>query len=523
MEFYQTKDRLQEIATIDFRILTAHYAKYQSFEENHRQKLAKTIIYSIFEADIDKILTKADFKYLAALVVELFPTETIGTYYVPSHKGSSPTGKLFSCYRNLRNTLAQVGLISRDTRNNLQPSTTIDAFPDSPGVGDESDNNILEGINTLRLDANKKFPHIENIDVKKSISSIAPKILDKVKLLRNETKAVSLLKEYLNDKKVDQSLLALILLPFIFSPAPFKRSWDDSASTSTAKHSKADAYRYFCSHFKTKEEMGTFDETSTVSSADPLPPRIYIIGCLKKAPTAVILLDDIEYEISDPLDAFDVMFKIFIGLNLKYPRQSVIVWTFIERFVYRLHQNHINNSQLLTIINEMTNYAGKTLNEDKNEVKPQNNDRQDNIGIHQKLLDDFEIIADQKYTIKTRKDLHIKEIYSNNQAEKKNYESSADVEKLGFDHEDPFYVKDEFEFVLNQRDQETQTDAFVVSDKRQEDSNQSKDDKLFCILYPDFVDLSKVQLGELLTEKIHKIEKLEDKNHKLEVAMKALL
>ncbi|CRK98915.1 CLUMA_CG012253, isoform A [Clunio marinus] len=87
-------------------------------------------------------------------------------------------------------------------------------------------------------------------------------------------------------------------------------------------------------------------------------------------------------------------------------------------------------------------------------------------------------------------------------------------------NQDPLSIKEEF---VPQRDRETQTEAFLFSHKKQDDSNESKDDKLFCILYPEFIGLSKVQLGELLTEKIQKIEKLEDKNHKLEVAMKALL
>ncbi|CRK98914.1 CLUMA_CG011975, isoform A, partial [Clunio marinus] len=409
MDIFPTELELTRLKRFEFRIPYAYYEINQSLEEHHRGKLARAIVYTILEHDPKRRLGKTDFLHLTALIVKLFPTEIPGTFYNSSYKSSMPTGKLHSAYLNIRNALVEVKIITRERRSRREPSLSPDETDESTTDHLENSFHITESenigeLNTIksaweksyserqkflsskkfsisnyinlypflrgpqgyfvfRLDAEKKFPQIKNVDIRTSIASIAPRILDKVKMQRNEVKATSLLKEYLNERNVNQSLLALILMPFIFSPAPFKRTWDGAASTSTAKHSKADAYRYFCSHFRTKEEMQTFDETLPSSTSDLLPPRLYIIGNLKNDPTAVIRLDDIEYTISDPLDAFDVMFKIFIGLNLKYPRQSVIVWTFIERFVYRLNQYHINNSQLLTIINEMTNYADMDNNQ----------------------------------------------------------------------------------------------------------------------------------------------------------------
>jgi hypothetical protein len=61
-------------------------------------------------------MAKHEFIHLANLITTLFPSETSGTYYTPSYRGQVPIGKLFSCYSNLRNSLASVGMIARETR-----------------------------------------------------------------------------------------------------------------------------------------------------------------------------------------------------------------------------------------------------------------------------------------------------------------------------------------------------------------------------------------------------------------------
>lgn len=54
-------------------------------------------------------------------------------------------------------------------------------------------------------------------------------------------------------------------------------------------------------------------------------------------------------------------------------------------------------------------------------------------------------------------------------------------------------------------------------------AQESKDDKLLNILYPELKDKSKAELAEIINEKNQKIESLEDKVKKLELAMRSLL
>lgn len=125
---------LLELDSFDFRVPYAYYNVKGTIEENHRVKVAKAVVYSILEKDPERKwvnlklfktnfnlfflfrLSKQDFIHLANTIVEVFPTEAAGTYYVPSEKSKNPTGKLLSSYSNIRHTLASVGIIARDSR-----------------------------------------------------------------------------------------------------------------------------------------------------------------------------------------------------------------------------------------------------------------------------------------------------------------------------------------------------------------------------------------------------------------------
>ena len=147
------------------------------------------------------------------------------------------------------------------------------------------------------------------------------------------------------------------------------------------KLSKADAYRFFCSHFEvsfatklTKDEsyslkclqtddaMVTFDLKLSSSATDSLAPRVYIVGNLKENAKAVLKIADFSYCIDDPFIAVDTMFKLHLSMNLQFPRQSLFTWAIIEQFIYKLNRINISNSQIITIINEMNLHVSKQTN-----------------------------------------------------------------------------------------------------------------------------------------------------------------
>lgn len=84
-----------------------------------------------------------DFEILAEKIVELFPTETKSTYYiprVPATKNSNrtainPKGKLIDKYRNLRK------LYNLSDRQNIQASSTS-LNEQQPNIADDGKNKL---------------------------------------------------------------------------------------------------------------------------------------------------------------------------------------------------------------------------------------------------------------------------------------------------------------------------------------------------------------------------------------------
>lgn len=61
-------------------------------------------------------IKKEDFIYLAKVIVELFPNELSGTYYIPAVNNQPAQGKLFSAYQNYKTDLREAALISKRSK-----------------------------------------------------------------------------------------------------------------------------------------------------------------------------------------------------------------------------------------------------------------------------------------------------------------------------------------------------------------------------------------------------------------------
>lgn len=99
------------------------------------------------------------------------------------------------------------------------------------------------------MDAQKKFPNLSD-DKSELISRVAPLVLLKLQNFKSEQMVNNMLKKYEKENSHVQTLLALSLLSFLFTPTLLskKRKLDNSLSSS--KPSKSDAYRSFFSNFE---------------------------------------------------------------------------------------------------------------------------------------------------------------------------------------------------------------------------------------------------------------------------------
>ncbi|KAI8114693.1 hypothetical protein CVS40_12959 [Lucilia cuprina] len=86
-------------------------------ENKHRTLIAKSIIFHILNNNPNKKLQREDFLELSQSIVEIFPSEVKGTYYVPFAKGHLAKGKLYDAYNNARAKLSAAGVIKRRVKS----------------------------------------------------------------------------------------------------------------------------------------------------------------------------------------------------------------------------------------------------------------------------------------------------------------------------------------------------------------------------------------------------------------------
>lgn len=72
--------------------------------------------WSRWKNNLNRRFRREDFQKIAQLIANIFPNETVDTYFVPAQNGKIAKGKLWDSYNHLRATLANVGFIERRSR-----------------------------------------------------------------------------------------------------------------------------------------------------------------------------------------------------------------------------------------------------------------------------------------------------------------------------------------------------------------------------------------------------------------------
>lgn len=159
----------------------------------------------------------------------------------------------------------------------------------------------------------------------------------------------------------------------------------------------------------------------------------------------------------------------------------------------------------------------KNLASDQIEFLLRVEDEDGEYSVHENLPDDEQEELDEKYRT------HEHEEVEENQLE------TLIIEHEQFDgeSEEELHGKEEFheevEILTSEMATQTEDREDAASNASTEGCPESKDDKLIKILYPEFAGMSKIMMVELVNEKNNRIQNLEDKIAKLELAMRNLL
>lgn len=109
-------------------------------------------------------MTVADFNHLTDILIDIFPTEVVETYFVRSMKSKAAAGKLYNAFVNIRAEIAESGLVQTVKRNmnkpekpkgsrmeiqSYTPSPSISKFPDAMNICQSSNFDDTEHLTEM--------------------------------------------------------------------------------------------------------------------------------------------------------------------------------------------------------------------------------------------------------------------------------------------------------------------------------------------------------------------------------------
>jgi hypothetical protein len=89
-------------------------------------------------------------------------------------------------------------------------------------------------------------------------------------------------------------------------------------------------------------------------------PIVLIVGELAQIEKCkmVVKVCDISYQFDKFEEAITVCFKLFFALNVRYPDEAILPWTFAEHYIFGLKVSP-NAPQIDTLINQCDKYLKK--------------------------------------------------------------------------------------------------------------------------------------------------------------------
>lgn len=88
-----------------------------------------------------------------------------------------------------------------------------------------------------------------------------------------------------------------------------------------------------------------------------IQPYVVICGDLRDIVNSYVLVNEYKYSCSSVLEAVDVCFKSFFALDASYPVLCPHVWTFLDKYVYKLSKKCTNYSSASRLLIDLDNLS----------------------------------------------------------------------------------------------------------------------------------------------------------------------
>ncbi|XP_055375493.1 uncharacterized protein LOC129608168 [Condylostylus longicornis] len=348
------------------RVITNFFNKYNNLR-GLQSSLANLIIEK--ELDQEKIsdlkITSDRLLYLAKSIEEYFSSEKSDDYYVPynNERKSLATGKLWTAYNKFKLKVRKsVTISSRNATSvitsktdaekinflkcNLSPWETVVSFWIDTAkeriqtLNSSTNNNVLKyfeeypplkspkGILLLEKD----FEHLYK-DNYENFFSAWNNINEKlIKISENKVEKNPEYKVILNQGKGE--LTGLFLLPYLLHNNFGKKR---NAAGETLRLSKTEKAESFILQVFDAINLNVEREQirNRLRHKDSLQPYVIFVG--KNNTQAYVDIDGNLYNVDSPLKAIDLCFKVFHATNIAYPADAEVIWTFIQKAIYKIN------------------------------------------------------------------------------------------------------------------------------------------------------------------------------------------
>ncbi|XP_055377133.1 uncharacterized protein LOC129609226 [Condylostylus longicornis] len=355
--------------------LLKKYEETQKLTPDDRTWIVHHIIQHVVENE--KKITVNQCKDLAEQIINIFPTESVVTYFSQDNKKNPPKGKLWDRYQNRQRLLKKTVNQNRKRKlaedfENINPSETSADFEELKRISaelkyirdweqvlkkwnqtilyrkkklDENNMTLQEILKDWPLFKCSRAPELVNIDYMFSypennfnfskwekFCEVAEKIFsERVK----DIKCKGFLKKTIEKKHSLSSdnlnicfmrLLHAILIPHtkVFQGSFIKYTIKDSQESFTMPVSQASDV----------DKIIAEKRTNCIKEKSTLQPFIVIVGKEFEYNMFYVCLDDIKFAFESYVETIQFCFKLMYTLNLKYPNESVSFWTFIQKFLF---------------------------------------------------------------------------------------------------------------------------------------------------------------------------------------------
>ncbi|XP_031334783.1 uncharacterized protein LOC116164711 [Photinus pyralis] len=364
------------------------YDTYRMLNGTQQNRLVDIIVKHIYNYIIRSPLTHGDYNKIVSKIINLFPNENMGTYYVPPIlKADHPAGRSQRSMGKLPNRVRNIRFLSGDTKkrktdqhvesdvegNNTKrirlDDTNIDNdikedwlwlrtnsepwavvvekwqktyhYRKSSGKGTVTEFyedwpilNDLRANALINLDFEKQYPehHLNfHLHWKKFIDEL---ILKRGNQLRDPY-AIEL-KESLTEG--DNIPTELILLNYIVPPTgkikTGKKIW---------KFSTLESIEGIFLHVKDPGSINLAIQNKTevaYQKGRRVQPYIVFVGpSLSEISHNYVVVDNIKYKCESSVQAVDTLFKLFHVCNIHYPPESEHIYLIIQKAIYKINTN----------------------------------------------------------------------------------------------------------------------------------------------------------------------------------------